>query len=117
MNPRHAAALVLVGWYLMVPPIKNGAILPDAAAPLSEWLAVAHADTSLSCEQIRRSFRDEVDRKWRAELAKDGTTAIPEKDKVIKYQVDERFLRILKQTAPVTYATRVPTGDLRLKGK
>ncbi len=23
MNPRHAAALALVGWYLMIPPIKN----------------------------------------------------------------------------------------------
>jgi|SRR5208282_904201 len=117
MKPRHTAALALVGWYLLLPPIKNGAILPDAAVPLSEWLAVAHADTILSCEQLRISFRNEVERKWRAELAKDGTTAIPEKDKAIKYKVDERFLRILRVTAPITYARCVSGDDPRLKPK
>jgi hypothetical protein len=33
---RHAAALALVGWYLMVPPQKPDGHL-DASAPLSKW--------------------------------------------------------------------------------
>ena len=117
VNIRHATALALVGWYLMVPPLKNGAIIPDNVAPISEWLTVGHADTSLSCEQLRIFFRNEAEKKWRAELAKDGTTAIPEKDKAIKEKVDQRFLKILRKTAPVTYAKCVSTDDPRLKEK
>jgi hypothetical protein len=39
MKLRHAAALALVGWYLMVPPIgsKNGVPMVDKSAPLSQW--------------------------------------------------------------------------------
>jgi hypothetical protein len=40
MKPRHAAALALVGWYLMEPPIVGpygrGRVY-DASAPLSRW--------------------------------------------------------------------------------
>ena len=36
MNLRHAAALALVGWYLMQPPSNSGG-RPDSKAPLSQW--------------------------------------------------------------------------------
>ena len=36
MNRRHAAALALVGWYLMVPPRKPDG-WPGLKAPLLEW--------------------------------------------------------------------------------
>jgi len=41
VNPRHAAALALVGWYLLVPPQTRfwwiGRQRYDDAAPLSNW--------------------------------------------------------------------------------
>lgn len=37
MNLRHAAALALVGWYLMVPPTGRDNQTRNADAPLSQW--------------------------------------------------------------------------------
>ena len=40
MKPRHAAALVLVGWFLMVPPTelsRNGERAFNSNAPLNQW--------------------------------------------------------------------------------
>jgi hypothetical protein len=36
MNLRHAAALALVGWYLMLPPVTSGHRV-NAEAPLGQW--------------------------------------------------------------------------------
>jgi len=36
VKPRHAAALALVGWYLMAPPIRPGGGV-DLKAPMSQW--------------------------------------------------------------------------------
>jgi hypothetical protein len=50
---RHAAALALVGWYLMAPaayPAKNGMWRWDAAAPLSRWKLVKSFDSAVQCE-------------------------------------------------------------------
>lgn len=84
MNPRHAAALALVGWYLMVPPSIAetswgcaggvtdwllGAWIGDAKhrdnctklmeiadsnAPLSKWLRLDAFDTIKECDAERR---------------------------------------------------------------
>ena len=48
MNRRHAAALALVGWYLMVPPTSNGT--PAIADPLSRWEIKESYDTSVECQ-------------------------------------------------------------------
>lgn len=37
MKPRHAAALALVGWYLMVPPYNGNDLKPQTGASLYEW--------------------------------------------------------------------------------
>src|SRR5271166_2192804 len=71
MNPRHAAALALVGWYLMVPPQPllnkpshlgpsalnpNGQDLPytiglpDRDAPISQWHSVGSFDSAAECK-------------------------------------------------------------------
>jgi hypothetical protein len=44
MNPRHAAALALVGWYLMVPPMYQHHEIDDKA-PLSQWRIIQSFDT------------------------------------------------------------------------
>ena len=68
MNLRHAAALALVGWYLMIPPpmdLSDGSVVPDLSAPLSRWLAREPFRTADDCtaelevmrlrgEQVRR---------------------------------------------------------------
>jgi len=47
MNPRHAAALALVGWYLMVPIMNQYGKIQDA--PLAEWAHVDSFDTATEC--------------------------------------------------------------------
>lgn len=52
MTPRHAAALALVGWYLMVPPLGSGH-KPDTSTPLSKWTIVIRGsfDTARQCDE------------------------------------------------------------------
>jgi len=38
MKTHYAAALVLVGWYLMLPPTGRDHPTGNVAAPLSQWL-------------------------------------------------------------------------------
>jgi hypothetical protein len=48
---RHLAALVLVGWYLMMPP--DSSKIPhdvDADVPLSHWIVVTTYDDQDTCE-------------------------------------------------------------------
>jgi hypothetical protein len=48
MRLRHAAALALVGWYLMVPPFQRGGVNLDA--PLRSWRLFGSYDTAKDCE-------------------------------------------------------------------
>ena len=57
MNLRHAAALALVGWYLMTPPLyKEGA---NWNAPLSDWSISKSFDSAADCEQARQQLVDQ----------------------------------------------------------
>lgn len=54
MNIRHAAALALVGWYLMIPPAveeDSNHALHTKPAPLSEWQNFESFDTAKECEE------------------------------------------------------------------
>ncbi len=51
MKTRHAAALALVGWYLMMPPGNRRSL--NSAAPLSKWLVWTFYDTAAECESGR----------------------------------------------------------------
>jgi len=50
MKPRHAAALALVGWYLMIPPRSSGQKAVDSGAPLSKWTVSSAYDAAHECE-------------------------------------------------------------------
>jgi len=51
MKLRHAAALGLVGWYLMIPPrLGNAPNQFDDHAPLSRWFALRSHDAAHECE-------------------------------------------------------------------
>jgi hypothetical protein len=43
MKLRHAAALALTGWYVLVPPT------PDPTLPLSQWTVVHESDSDVDC--------------------------------------------------------------------
>jgi len=62
MNLGHAAALALVGWYLMVPspyyensPGKRG-LFYTPRLPLSEWTAQASFDSADDCEKVKSAM-------------------------------------------------------------
>lgn len=67
MNPRHAAALALVGWYLMAPPMSHHAI--DANAPLSQWAVIGSYDTANECMNwlFELGHQDPKDPPWTTE--------------------------------------------------
>jgi hypothetical protein len=46
----HAAALVLVGWYLMVPPPFDET---SPAVPIARWMQWKAFDTAAHCEAVR----------------------------------------------------------------
>ena len=50
MKLRHAAALALVGWYLMVPPTENGQL--NLHAPLNKWIIDSEYDSAGDCQDI-----------------------------------------------------------------
>jgi hypothetical protein len=50
MNLRHAAALALVGWYLLVPPILTDQLLVNIDAPISKWEHYQSFDSAQECE-------------------------------------------------------------------
>jgi hypothetical protein len=75
MKFRHAAALALVGWYLMTAPVtEQGAINQDAA--LSEWTKASHFDAESDCDARRkekiRDSEDEVELAPKSEADEDG---------------------------------------------
>jgi len=57
MNLRHAAALALVGWYLLLPPWVAYDTF-DASAPLSKWQHSYSYDSATECESDRSSMID-----------------------------------------------------------
>lgn len=64
MKPRHAAALALVRWYLLVPPKTRtwwiGAERYDDAAPFSRWTIEQSFDKAELCEAARRATQQEA---------------------------------------------------------
>jgi hypothetical protein len=59
MNLRHAAALALVGWYLMLPSVHSSGPGPwiDLKAPLSKWTTEASFDSATECSLARHDKR------------------------------------------------------------
>ena len=63
LNPRHAAALALVGWYLMAPPFDRVTLTFRNDVPVSEWdnLNAVHLhwegefDSKNECEEFKKT--------------------------------------------------------------
>ena len=53
-NLRLTLTLALVGWYLMVPPLKGG--IDDPRAPLSKWTIFTPEETRKTCVEERNGW-------------------------------------------------------------
>lgn len=64
MKTCHAAALALVGWYLLVPPQTRtwwiGAERYDNAAPLNRWTIEQSFDRAEACETARLNTQQQA---------------------------------------------------------
>jgi hypothetical protein len=58
MSVRHAAALAIVGWYLMVPPAIPGTAQVDQSAPLSQWKIRRTFPHNQGCETAKARLHD-----------------------------------------------------------
>ena len=73
MKLRHAAALALVGWYLMIPPIvrppgREGTA--DTKAPLSKWVKVIRSafDSEDACHIALQRFQFSIQSNYQSAL-------------------------------------------------
>jgi hypothetical protein len=107
MNLRHVAALALVGWILMVPPMEADTVPPghyqkltgvDRKAPLSRWGLYAPSKTASDCNQLRSAKIKEAQRLY-------SSASGP-------YASDQRI-----ESEQIEQAQCVSTDDPRLKGK
>ena len=57
MKYRHAAALVLVGWYLLMPPLINAPYKVDTEAPLTSWKVYQTFNTAEECRKSLLSMQ------------------------------------------------------------
>src|ERR1700730_16749176 len=98
MKPRHAAALALVGWYLMVPPLVNAPYKVDTEAPLASWKPYQAFDTAEECDKYLSSVKAKYKNTASAPLGsiKKGTRAF---------------------ALQMTFARYVSSDDPRLKAK
>jgi hypothetical protein len=58
MRPCYAAALVLVGWYLMLPPVFKG--IPHSSDPLGDWIIFDSFDKASECKAAKDKRGNEV---------------------------------------------------------
>jgi hypothetical protein len=95
MKLRHAAALALVSWYLMVPPRSEGGA--DVRAPLGDWIICTSYDTADACEEGLRQYSERL------------------ADDLQAHSDNRAFVAWAKQATP--HARCIATDDPRLKSK
>jgi rRNA-processing protein FCF1 len=106
MNLRHAAALALVGWYLMVPPDSAVPHSVDSAAPMSRWSIVTKFESTDTCKQALTELQNK-----HGDPAKlDATGRLRRFQK--RQPTDPKLAR-----ARIDHAACVATGDPQLKEK
>jgi hypothetical protein len=56
MKPRHAGALALMGWYLMLPPIMTDGRV-DSSVRLAQWRIDEDFDSAAQCDHMREALQ------------------------------------------------------------
>jgi hypothetical protein len=113
MNIRHAAALALVGWYLMLPPLRDKAVHTEA--PLAQWQNYGNFDTAVECLLTKTAMqKEERDPTLRTEMKAKAL----EQGKLDSKELDQQVaFAITLAIAGSDAAQCVSTDDPRLKGK
>src|SRR5262249_24600360 len=76
MNLRHAAALALVGWYLMVPtPYGSADLHYEPNLPLSKWTAFESFETADACGKARYDMQRKTEKDRPDQLTVKGRMA------------------------------------------
>jgi len=108
MKMRHAAALALVGWYLMVPPNKN------EDTPISEWVVRRTYDSADACQQGATSERAQAAARLRQY---DNMSASERRNLEHNQEALDREIADNESIDRSFRATCIEQGDPRLKGK
>lgn len=113
MRPSYAAALALVGWYLMVPPDhprldnpNERAFAWQSYAPLARWQIVDSFDSVIDCKRAKQEMLDRqgsVFNYW-------------EQYKTVKDRESEAGKKVVQDFARYNNAVCIATNDPRLKG-
>jgi hypothetical protein len=62
MKPRHAAALALVGWFLMIPPTRGPAPAEILShAPFSKWQVGEEDASKAECEDTIKDYTEHAE--------------------------------------------------------
>lgn len=123
MKPRHAAALALVGWYLMVPPSpyrSDGDTRPLSQIPISDWQTEHVYDSAQDCDQVLSKWHkiaadvEKETHEFRAAAKKNPKTGLLEAPGL--------KTPLMSKTTPEQLwfyenADCIATDDPRLKGK
>jgi len=56
VNLRHAAALTLMGWYLMVPPLNTDGRV-EVTMRFTKWTQLASYDSASACQKVLFAFQ------------------------------------------------------------
>lgn len=93
----HAAALALIGWYLMVPPLVEAPYKIDMEAPLTSWKVHQKFDSEEQCDKSLTSAQAKYNQTATAPLGtiKKGSRAF---------------------ALQMTFAQCIASDDPRLKG-
>jgi len=116
---RHAAALALTGWYLVVPQPDSPVKRPNFKAPLSQWNQMGAFDSAAACDKERESRRqlalealDQVKREIEA-LPDTGNRPLRE----VAPKVYQDDVTVSDFALGITASRCIASDDPRLKGK
>jgi hypothetical protein len=108
MKRRHAAALALVGWYLMVPPNKND------DTPLTKWIVRRTYDSSDACQAGANEARAQAAAKLRHY---DSLTDSERRNLEHNQEALDQEIADNESIDAAFRSACIESGDPRLKGK
>ena len=108
MKRRHAAALALVGWYLMVPPNKK------EDTPLNEWIVRRTYDSAEACQVGASNERAQAAAKLKQY---DSMTDLERRNLEHNQEALDREIADNESIDASFRSACVESGDPRLKGK
>jgi len=117
MNLRHAAALALVGWYLMMPTVEKSKSGDRANTAISQWNTLSVFDSAAECAKARNYVID----RSRQELIQHYHATGTSEDSLVKSATDRATTpEALDQIEVIVCrlgVSCIATDDARLKGK